>query len=617
MMTGRLQDEPLPLILHQLHQNKATGVLKIETRVGPHEVYARAGFPVAVKLPGSAEQIGKVLVEMGIIDEDTHQRTLAAPPPAGMRYGEWLLDQRLVSPEHMKLALKAQVRRKLHRLFFLSEGKFTFQEGDHAQGIQREESLKIHPSRAIYQGVRSAWSAERLAGALFLLEGRAIKCLLDETAVARYGVSAEDMKIAELLRKGYWTLPDLVEAAGLPVQPVDALVYAFYVTDALDLKGADEVPRLRKRSESSVAQPLPATGTSKTPTPPRGEVPRAATPPKGEIPIPGRSSSRSDLPIPGRAATPPRGEVPIPGRAATPPRGEVPIPGRAPTPPRGTSSSNIPSPRMLTPGTPPRGSVPPALLTPGAPAPPSNEAMRREIENKARVVETEDLFTVLGLTRDANREQVKNAYFEAAKRYHPDRLTSLGLEALRPEVEQIFRRVSEAYGTLYDDARREDYKRTVGTGESSENPEAHAKAMKMLEAEMAFRRGEILLRKNDYVGAIQELGQAVAGNPAEGEHLAWLTWARVCASQLTWAEAKAPFLEAARLSPKCARALYFLGLAQKEEKDLDRALSSFRKAHELDPRLIDAERELRLIHMRKEKDKSSKGGLFDRFRKKS
>jgi tetratricopeptide (TPR) repeat protein len=554
--SGRLQDEPLPLILHQLHQEKATGVLRIETRVGPHEVYAREGFPVAVKLPGSAEQIGKVLVEMGIIDEDTHKRTVAAPPPAGKRYGDWLVEQNLVSPDHMKLALKAQVRRKLHRLFFLSEGQFKFQGGSHEQGIQKEESLKIHPARAIYQGVRSAWNAERLAGALFLLDGRAIKCTLDETQVARYGVGPDDLKVAELLRKGYWLMPDLVDASGLQLQPVHALVYAFYVTDALDVKGADEVPRLRKRNEASVSAPLPI---------------QVSAPISAPIAV-------------SRTPTPPRGEVQTPVMAAS----------RTPTPPRG----EVQTPRTIS--------------SSGMPAVPSIEAIRREIDTKSKVVEHEDLFSVLGLTQSATRDQVKNAYFEAAKRYHPDRLTSMGLEALRPEVEKIFRRVSEAYGTLYDDARREDYKKTMGKPKGEENPEAHAKAMKMLEAEMAFRRGEVFLRKNDFVNAIKELEQSVSGNPQEGEHLAWLTWARVCAGQMPWPEAKARFIESTKLSPKCARAFYFVGLAYKETAEHDRALSAFKKAHELDPRLIEAEREMRLINMRKEKEKAAKSSWFGR-----
>jgi hypothetical protein len=602
---GKLQDEPLPLVLHQLHQGGATGTLKLDTRVGKHEVFLREGYPVSVSLPGSAELLGKVLVEMGMLDEETHKRTLAEPPPKGKKYGEWLIEKKLVTADQMRLALKAQVRRKLHRLFFLNEGQFTFAPGEHQQGLEGHESLKVHPSRAIYQGVRSAWNAERLSGALFLLDGRAIKLTLDPDAVARYGVGQEDGRIAELLRKGYWTVPDLVEATGLPLQPVHALVYALYVTEALDIKKADEVPRLRRR-DNSVASPLPSTPSS-------GSLPRS-TPSQVAAAASATGSFARQLPTnPGTNPnlTPARTEQSV-ARKLSESSGARAMPGpnplitpadprKVPTPPRGTDASAV---AALTPSKTPSGTHPAMSASLNDPS-----AMRREIETKAKVVEQQNLFEVLGLTQAATRDQVKNAYFEAAKRYHPDRLTSLGLEVLRPETEKIFRRVSEAYSTLLDDARRENYKKTMGQPGNGESPEAHAKAMKILEAEMAFRRGEILMRKNDVNGAIAEFEAAVTGNPQEGEHLAWLAWARVAAGQMTYADAKGRFQEATKLSPRCARAYYFLGLSLKEEKDLDRAMSVFKKATELDPRLIDAEREMRLINMRREKQS---GGWFSR-----
>lgn len=597
---GKLQDEPLPLVLHQLHQGRATGTLKLDTRVGKHEVFLREGFPVSVSLPGSAELLGKVLVEMGILDEETHKRTLAEPPPKGMKYGEWLVEKKLVTADHMRLALKAQVRRKLHRLFFLNEGQFSFVPGEHQQGLEGHESLKVHPSRAIYQGVRSAWNAERLSGALFLLDGRAIKLTLDPDAVARYGVGQEDGRIAELLRKGYWTVPDLVEATGLPVQPVHALVYALYVTEALDIKKSDEVPRLRRR-DNSVASPLPSSPSSSTlPSTPSQVASAASATGSFARQLPTQSNltpTRTDQSVARRLSDSSGARaMPGPNPLITPAD-----PRKVPTPPRGTDSSAV---AALTPSKTPSGTHPAMSASLNDPA-----AMRREIETKARVVEQQSLFEVLGLQTTATRDQVKNAYFDAAKRYHPDRLTSLGLEALRPETEKIFRRVSEAYGTLFDDARREEYKKTMGQPGNQESPEAHAKAMKILEAEMAFRRAEILMRKNDLNGAIAEFEAAVTGNPQEGEHLAWLAWARVAAGQMTYADAKGRFQEATKLSPRCARAYYFLGLSLKEEKDMDRAMSMFKKASELDPRLIDAEREMRLINMRREKQS---GGWFTR-----
>ena len=415
--------------------------------------------------------------------------------------------------------------------------------------------------------MRSAWNAERLKGALFLLDGKAIKCTLDNEGVARYGVGPDDGRVAELLRKGYWTLPDLVEAAGLPPQPVHALVYALYICDALDIKSAAEVPRLRKRTD--------------TPLPPNASAASAST--------------LKDL---SGAHKMPSGVSPLPVE----PSGAFKMPSGAfkfPSPPHASSQRvRVPTPPSVT------------GLDQGAP---DVESVRKQLIAKAAVVETQNLFEVLEIPTTATKDEVKQAYFVAAKRYHPDRLVSMGLEALRGDVEKIFRRVSEAYGTLFDDARRNEYKTTLGKPKE-DDAAAHAKAMKMLEADMALRRGEVLLKKNDFLGAIKEFESAVQLDPQNGEHLAYLTWARVCAKQTTPADAKGLLNQAVKLSPMCAQAYYYLGICLKEEKDVDRAYGMFKKAHELNPRLIDAEREMRVINMRKEKEKSS-GGFFDRFRK--
>jgi curved DNA-binding protein CbpA len=570
LVKGNLADDPLPTLLHQLFVGKTTGVLHIQNRAGRHDIYLRAGYPVAVTLPGSAELLGKVLFEMGILDEATYKKTLAEPPPPGQRYGDMLLAKRLCTEDQMRLALKAQVRRKLHRLFFLNDGTYELTAGEHDQGLQKHESLRIHPARAVYHGVRSAWNAERLKGALFLLDGKAIKCTLDNEGVARYGVGPDDGRVAELLRKGYWTVADLVEAAGLPPQPVHALVYALYITEALDIKSAAEVPRLRKRSDPGLPPNAQAASAAAI-----KELSGAHKMPSGVSPLP--------------MATDASGAYKMPSGAF-----------KFPSPPHSSSQRvRVPTPPGVT------------GLDQGAP---DVDSVRKQLIAKSAVVETQNLFEVLEIPTTATKDEVKQAYFVAAKRYHPDRLVSMGLESLRSDVEKIFRRVSEAYGTLFDDARRNEYKESLGKPKE-DDAAAHAKAMRMLEADMALRRGEVLLKKNDFLGAIKEFESAVQLDPQNGEHLAYLTWGRVCANQTSYADAKGLLNQAVKLSPKCAQAYYYLGICLKEEKDVDRAYGMFKKAHELNSRLLDAEREMRLINMRKEKEKSS-GGFFDRFRKK-
>jgi curved DNA-binding protein CbpA len=549
--SGKLGDRPLPDLLHQLFAETVTGALKVNSRMGSHLLYLREGYPVAVVLPGSAEMLGKVLLEMGILSEGNYRLSLTTPPPKGKRYGDLLVEKGWVTAEQLRLSLKAQTRRKLHRMFFLNDGQWTFEAGEHEQGLHGSESLRVHPYRAIYHGVRSAWGADRLQGALFLLDGKAIKLKVTPEEAARYGLGPDDGRVAELLRKGYWTVADLVEGSGLPMQAVHALIYAFYITEALDIQAADAVPRLKRKA---------------------GEPPLVT-------PSPADSQARPES------------------------SGAWRLPSGTFTMPQPTTPKSIVKPVVMH--TPPGGNAVPDV-----------DAVRKQIELKAKVVEAENLFEVLGLPPVAGREEIKSAYFEAAKRFHPDRLVSMGLEALRPEVEKIFRRVSEAYGTLYDDAQREVYKQQLAKPKSGDDADAHAKAMRMLEAEMAFRRGEILMRKNDYVGAITELESAVKSNPQEGEHLAWLTWAKVCAGQLTHAAARPTLQQSVRLSPKCARAHYYYGLCLKEADDVDRAYAAFRTANELDARLLDAEREMRLINMRKEKAKEkSKSGFFKKLLK--
>jgi len=64
-----------------------------------------------------------------------------------------------------------------------------------------------------------------------------------------------------------------------------------------------------------------------------------------------------------------------------------------------------------------------------------------------------EYYEVLGLSRDADDEQIKKAYRKAAMKYHPDRNNG------STEAEQRFKEVSEAYEVLRDPQKRAAYDR--------------------------------------------------------------------------------------------------------------------------------------------------------------
>jgi molecular chaperone DnaJ len=66
--------------------------------------------------------------------------------------------------------------------------------------------------------------------------------------------------------------------------------------------------------------------------------------------------------------------------------------------------------------------------------------------------EKRDYYEVLGVPKDATKDQIKTSYRKLAMQYHPDRNKA-------PGAEDRFKEISEAYAVLSDDAKRAQYDR--------------------------------------------------------------------------------------------------------------------------------------------------------------
>ena len=62
-----------------------------------------------------------------------------------------------------------------------------------------------------------------------------------------------------------------------------------------------------------------------------------------------------------------------------------------------------------------------------------------------------NLYEVLGLEKSASKEDIKKAYRKLAMQYHPDR------NGWDKEAEKKFKEINEAYSTLSDDSKRQQY----------------------------------------------------------------------------------------------------------------------------------------------------------------
>jgi molecular chaperone DnaJ len=66
------------------------------------------------------------------------------------------------------------------------------------------------------------------------------------------------------------------------------------------------------------------------------------------------------------------------------------------------------------------------------------------------MAEKRDYYEVLGVTKNASKDEIKDAYRKLAMQYHPDRNKA-------PDAEEKFKEISEAYAVLSDDEKRQQY----------------------------------------------------------------------------------------------------------------------------------------------------------------
>jgi len=66
------------------------------------------------------------------------------------------------------------------------------------------------------------------------------------------------------------------------------------------------------------------------------------------------------------------------------------------------------------------------------------------------MTEKRDYYEVLGVKRDASKDEIKDAYRKLALQFHPDRNKE-------PGAEERFKEISEAYAVLSDDQKRQQY----------------------------------------------------------------------------------------------------------------------------------------------------------------
>jgi tetratricopeptide (TPR) repeat protein len=263
---------------------------------------------------------------------------------------------------------------------------------------------------------------------------------------------------------------------------------------------------------------------------------------------------------------------------------------------------SAPAPAKSTkPADPPPSPAPAPVMAPADPRG-NEEALerRRQLVALAERYEDLDYYELLGVAHDAPVAQIQAAFFEAAKRFHPDKLGA-ELADLRPISAKLFARITEARQTLTNPELRSRYEAKLSQGVADGQDEQH-RIQQIVNASTCFQKAEVLLKKRMLAAAEEEARRAYENDPEQADYLALLAWIQANKSDSVplLPEILAQLNVAVRMNPDSEKARFYRAqVLTRLGRNLE-AVIDYKFVVAKNPRNIDAQREIRLWEMRQQ-----------------
>jgi tetratricopeptide (TPR) repeat protein len=191
-------------------------------------------------------------------------------------------------------------------------------------------------------------------------------------------------------------------------------------------------------------------------------------------------------------------------------------------------------------------------------------------------------------------------YLKLVKLVHPDSVVRNGLKELKSDASAVFEALTNALKTLTDPTRKKQYldglqQTQAAAGEAGKSNEELAK--------IAFHQGKLLLNRRlfaDAEGFFRRYAMLLPEDVRGQLMLGWCLYQnqnKELAARLE--EARLCFAKALKLDPANADAQYYMALYFKEKGDFDQVDRYISKALELNKEHVAAQRERRLLDMRR------------------
>jgi curved DNA-binding protein CbpA len=220
----------------------------------------------------------------------------------------------------------------------------------------------------------------------------------------------------------------------------------------------------------------------------------------------------------------------------------------------------------------------------------------------------------LGLKNTASINEIKAAYFERAKKFHPDRITTAPDLEIKEKANFVFAEMNKAYDTLMNEDKKREYD-TRGYKESTMEDATREHLTE--KARALYRKGKVLYTQKKYWEALSSLEEAVKLDNSKASYFLTLGLCQMNIPSLKRAAEK-NLQTAINLENWNVEALTAMGMLYLSENQVNRAEGFLKKALSHDPDHALAMKKLQeLKELKGEKPVKKKSGfsLFGKSKK--
>ncbi len=199
-----------------------------------------------------------------------------------------------------------------------------------------------------------------------------------------------------------------------------------------------------------------------------------------------------------------------------------------------------------------------------------------DLEKLSQEIESMNYYQILNIARDATHKEIKNSYFEMARKYHPDRFDRELPQDSREMIEEVFGHITRAFQTLNNEKEKQDYDTKL------DEPEGLDRKTLEQKADGKFIQGKSLYNREKYEEALVCFEEAIRIKSNKANYFLFL--AKTESKVPSFHEkAEEDFHKALELEPWNVECFVALGEFYNQEGLSVKAQRQFKKALDIDP----------------------------------